>query len=318
MQSKRRRIRRMAFLGSPLLVMSLVFACTHKEKTSSPEAALTEKEREALEEYKAEVEIGRDMAGRLLSFYGTLDDENLLGYLNQVGGYVGSYSDDPDRRYMFAVIRSESINAFACPGGYILITLGTLRNVRNEAELAAVLGHEVAHVGKKHMIQTLKSMNEKELDDNAKEGEAAENASAAVKMRKRPKVEETKVGNTLVKFLSSSSGAGLNLLKAAKAGMNLILEKGLDKKLEYEADHEGVKYAIRAGYAPRAMLAFLDRAQKKQSKKLKQLGKTHPSVSQRKKRVKSLLVQLKANQIIGAKGEARIKKMKQWLPDVEQ
>jgi beta-barrel assembly-enhancing protease len=302
----------------PLLMFTLVFSCTQKDKGGGIEETLTDKERKALVEYRAEVEIGRDMAGRLLSFYGTVEGDNLIGYINQVGSYVGSYSDAPDRRYMFAILESESVNAFACPGGYILLTLGTLRAAKNEAELAAVLGHEVAHVGKEHMLKTLKSMDKKKLEENAKAGEKASAQSQGVRMRKRPKVEATGVGAAVAKYLSSTAGAGINILQAAKAGMNLILEKGLDKKLEYEADHEGVKYAIRAGYAPRAMLAFLSRAQAKQSASVERLEKTHPSMGKRKSRIKKLLVKLNAKEIIGAKGTKRLKKMKKWLPEKEK
>ena len=65
---------------------------------------------------------------------------------------------------MFDILNTEEINAFACPGGYILISKGALRHAENEAELAHVLAHEVAHVGKKHMYDTLKSMTPEEME----------------------------------------------------------------------------------------------------------------------------------------------------------
>ena len=157
-------------------------------------------------------------------------------------------------------------------------------------------------------------MDKKQLEENATHAEKVAD-SPSISMRKRPKVSDTEVGSALAKYLSSSGGAGINILQAAKAGMNLILEKGLDQKLEYEADNEGVKYATRAGYAPRAMLAFLTRAQKKQDASVKRLEKTHPTIDKRKKKIRQLLTQLKAKEIIGAKGTGRVKKMKAWLPE---
>ena len=108
------------------------------------------------------------MAGRLLQYYGHYDNEELIKYINEVGLYVSANSDFPDRRYMFDIINTEEINAFACPGGYILISKGALRHAENEAELAHVLAHEIAHVGKKHMFDRLKSMTPEEMEKTSK------------------------------------------------------------------------------------------------------------------------------------------------------
>ena len=202
------------------------------------------------------------MAGRLLQFYGVYSDVDLIGYVNQVGVYVASYTDFQNRRFMFSVLDSDEVNAFACPGGYILVTLGMLRNARSEAELAAVLGHEITHVGKQHMLKTLKNMGNKEqekLADNV-DNKVVENSHVVA--RKRPNAEKSLAVAVLARYLAGSTGAGFSLLRAAKAGMNVILEKGLDKDLEYEADLEGVSYAIYAGYEPDAMVKFLTRLHK--------------------------------------------------------
>ena len=298
------------------LAVAWVAACTKSESGLNADEGLSPKEIELRDEYLAEVEVGRDMAGRLLGFYGSVGDEALLGYLNQVGNYVASYSDFPDRRYMFAILETESINAFACPGGYILVTLGTMRNIETEAELAAVLGHEIAHVGKRHMFNTLKQMRKDELDKNAEAGEKAMRDSMAIKMRRRPKQEKTGLGAKVAQYLSNTTG-GLNVLTAAKAGMNLIMEKGIAPQLEFEADREGVKYAIRAGYDPRGMLAYLSRVKRSQKKKPR-VSKTHPSFGDRISSVKVVLKKLKANEIIGATGTKRLNKVRQDLPEKKE
>jgi predicted Zn-dependent protease len=298
--------------GLGLAVALATPGCTPTKPAAASEP-LDEEAAKALDEYKAEIEIGRNMAGRLLAHYGTNGDEKLLGYINQVGNYVASYGDYPERRYMFAILDSDTINAYACPGGYILITQGALKNAVNEAELAAILGHEVTHVGKRHMFDTLRNMEKKELEANAKAGENMDKFPPAMRVRARPKPEETGTGAMLARYLSGSAGAGLNILQAAQAGMNVILAKGLDKGLELEADREGVKYAIRAGYEPKALSNYLERLGKKQDKKMRDLSKTHPPLAERRAQLAQLLVSLKADEIIGATGEARFAKMHKRL-----
>jgi len=291
--------------------------CTTKgaKSDSSAELKLSPEEKQKLEEFKAEIEIGRNMAGRLLAFYGSNGDDKLRGYLNQVGSYVGSYSDYPERKYMFAVLDTEAVNAFACPGGYILLTQGVLRQAQSESELAMILGHEVTHVGKQHMFNTLKTMDKAEAEKAAKDGEKVTEVPASVAMRKRPEPQEIEEISKFAKVLGSSGIAGIGILQAAKAGMSLILEKGLDQKLEFEADQEGVKYAVRAGYDPKAMLNFLGRlAEQKKKVDTKTLGKTHPKLADREARIKELLVALKASDIVGATGTTRFKKMHSRLP----
>ena len=293
--------------------------CTPAAKSREQGEQLTTGQQKAVEEYRAEVEVGRNMAGRLLGYYGIIDDEKLVGYINQVGNYVASYSDFPERRYMFAVLKHESVNAFACPGGYVLITMGALRNATTEAELATILGHEVAHVGKRHMIDTLKRMKEKDLNEAAKRRQVGGPMQDALKARERPKPEDSGAGAMLARYLSGTTGSTLNILAAAQAGMSLMTEKGLDKELEFEADHEGVKYAIRAGYEPRAMLDYLQRLEEgKSGKKVKNLEKTHPPLKARRTAIAALLKTLKAEDIIGATGSERFLKVRKSFPKIER
>jgi predicted Zn-dependent protease len=277
------------------------------EKKEKP---LTKTEEEKLGEYQAEMELGRNMAGRLLQYYGTMDNAKLVEYVNEVGNYIASVSDHPERRYMFAVLNSDTVNAFACPGGYILVTKGALMHAKNEAELAMILSHEVAHVGLQHMFNTLRNMNEKERQKEADELDRhGKDTFAESKVRERAVGFETsKAQALLAKYLSGSAGAGFSILQAAKAGMNLMLEKGLDHKLEFEADHEGVIYAIRAGYAPVALTQFLARLEAKKKAKgtlVKMLEKTHPKLSTRKEKIQALLREMNGSTIVGALGAER-------------
>lgn len=300
------------------LFLPFLFSCTlFSGAENKEESTLSKEDEKKLAEYKAEVILGRDMGGRLLQYYGTYGNEDIISYVNQVGSYVASVGDFPERKYMFAILDTDSVNAFACPGGYILVTKGALELAETEAELAMILGHEIAHVGLQHMYNTLKKMGDREIEKEAEE--AAEkgqmNKTYASEVRRRPEADNSASAELISRYLSQSAGAGMTLLKAAKAGMNVLLEKGLDQKLEFEADEVGVSWAIRAGYEPFGMLRFLNRLSKnKKNKKNKKgssteiLDKTHPKVSDRKARIKKLLANMNAKEIVGAKGNDRFDK----------
>ncbi len=304
------------------LLGSCSFGAKPKAETLETKAVDAEQQKK-LEEARAELEIGRNMAGRLLKFYGAYPDEKLVRYVNEVGTFVSKYSDFPDRRYMFEVYNSETVNAFACPGGYILVSLGAIKNASNEAELAHVLGHEIAHVGRRHMFNTLNKMSKDELDKQAAEGAKATGIPEEIKARQRPAPEESALGASIAKYVSGSA-AGLNLLQAAKAGMSVIMEKGLGAELEFEADREGTRYAVGAGYYPKALISFLCRMETNRGKPkdycLKEqsgpvevksiLDKTHPAVPARVSGIKTVLITMKADEIVGAKGKKRFMVMK--------
>jgi predicted Zn-dependent protease len=308
-----RVMKRYNILAASLSSLFLV-ACVNEPENSKTKI-LSPEEETALNEYRAELELGRNMAGRLLQFFGQIDSEELIRYVNVVGNYVGSYSGTPERRYMFSVLNTESINAFACPGGYVLITKGALRLADNEAELAMILGHEVAHVSKQHMFRALQKMSKEELEKNAKDAENSGLLTTSMKVRKRPEPVENEAGSMIARYMAGSTGAGLNILQAAKAGMSVILDKGLDKDLEFEADNEGVRYGIKSGYEPNALYDYLGRLNKKSKPEdHKILSKTHPSLDDRQKRILAVLDEVSAKEIVGAARAQEFKKMQALLP----
>ncbi|HSI94926.1 MAG: M48 family metalloprotease [Methylophilaceae bacterium] len=203
---------------------------------------------------KGEAEIGSASAAQLLGAAPLVQNEKLQGYVNQVGLWLAMQTERPDLPWRFGVMDSDSVNAFATPGGYVFITRGLLLRMRNEAELAGVLAHEIAHVLKRHHLVAIQK--------NAKTGLATDLMSMAVD--------------------NSSSQYGEWKKKALSASTELYA-RGLDKGDEFEADRLGVVIAARAGYDPYGLPSVLQALDSinPQDSNLALMFKTHPSSRQR-------------------------------------
>ncbi len=202
---------------------------------------------------KQEIAIGRDIAGTVLGAAPLVNDPALQGYVNKVGRWIASQSERADLPWRFGVIETAGVNAFAAPGGYVLITRGLYELLENESQLAGVLGHEIAHVLKRHHITVMQKQGL--LQGFTSAGQAA---------------------------LGSRSGAGNVLGQAAAGAVSDILTKGLDKSAEYEADQLGVVLAARAGYTPYGLVEVLHKLQARAGDpSLGLLFSTHPHPGER-------------------------------------
>ncbi|MBU0593953.1 MAG: M48 family metalloprotease [Gammaproteobacteria bacterium] len=178
-----------------------------------------------------EISIGEGMASVLLGTAPLVKSDTLQTYVNQVGRYLSLQTERPDLPWHFGVLDSDSVNAFATPGGHIFITSGLLRKMHSEAELAGVLSHEIAHVLRKHHLVAMKKAGGM--------GFLTDVASIAVDQK------------------GGGGYAGKELSKNLISGMKEILVRGLDKDDEYEADRMGVVIATRAGYDSYGLPAVL-------------------------------------------------------------
>ncbi len=196
---------------------------------------------------KDEIAIGREIAGRMLGAAPLVADPGLQAYVNRVGRWVASQAERPDLPWHFGVIDSSSINAFAAPGGYILITRGLYEILDSEAQLAGVLGHEIGHIVKRHHITVMQKS-------------AAISAGARIAQGNR---------NQLV---NSLIGTGAE-----------VMARGLDKSAEFESDQIGVILAARAGYSPYGLVEVLHKlsARAGDDASLALLFKTHPHPGER-------------------------------------
>jgi len=197
-----------------------------------------------------EIALGREIAGNLLGAAPLVKDAALQKYVNSVGRWVASQSERADLPWRFGVIESEDINAFATPGGYIMITKGLYRKLTNEAQLAGVLGHEIGHVVKKHQLKVL---------------------------------QKQQLLNIGAGFLSSKYAKDNKLISKAIGTGAEISARSLDKSAEYEADRLGLSYATRSGYEPYGLtevLQIIGQTNKSDSS-VALLFKTHPHPDER-------------------------------------
>jgi len=184
-----------------------------------------------------EVALGDGITTGFLGAAPLHDDANLQRYVNRVGKWVALHSERADLPWSFGVIRGDTINAFAMPGGTVLVSHGLLKRLANESELAGALAHEIAHVVKKHQLAAIQSsMSSEAWTDISKEV-----AGQAISRRGG--------GNEFIK--SKLSNAGLDLVK------NGVFLRPLDRSMEYEADRLAAVLAARAGYDPYGIVAVL-------------------------------------------------------------
>lgn len=201
-----------------------------------------------------EIDIGEGISSSLLGAAPLVRDDGLQKYVNHIGLWLALQTERPGLPWRFGVTEDAAVNAFATPGGTILITRGLYEKFRNEAELAGVLAHEISHVVKKHQLKAIKSALGHEWQ-----------ADIAVAVAE-------KKGSTDAK----------RTLKAYTAGTELFA-RGLDKGDEFEADRMGVVIAARGGYNPFGLVGSLQTldAVNPSDGAVALMFKTHPSPAKR-------------------------------------
>jgi predicted Zn-dependent protease len=168
-----------------------------------------------------EIALGRKTNKEVLQQYSVYENQALQNYVQNVGTKVARQSHRNNLIYRFTVLDSKEVNAFALPGGYIYITRGLMAYLKSEAELAAVLGHEVGHVTARHSVRQY-SANQ------------LTNMGIAL-------------GSIFIPGMNQASNQLAQMFGAA-------LLRGYGREHELEADRLGAEYLARTGYNPKAML----------------------------------------------------------------
>ncbi|MBE9113831.1 M48 family metalloprotease [Nodosilinea sp. LEGE 07298] len=167
-----------------------------------------------------EVELGRQINQMVLSQqYQLYNNRQVQQYVDRVGQRLVAASDSRDIPFTFQVVASDEVNAFATPGGFVYVTTGLLQEADNEAQLASVLAHEIAHINERHSVQALRRA-------------------------------------VLAQGIAETAGVEMNAL--AQVGYQVAFELPRSRDYEYAADAAGLQILQAAGYPPQAFVNFLE------------------------------------------------------------
>jgi predicted Zn-dependent protease len=199
-----------------------------------------------------EVRLGRELAAEVDRQAKFIDDPIITEYVNRVGQNIVLHSD-AKIPFTIKVIDSDEINAFALPGGFFYVNKGLLLAADNEAELAGVMAHEIAHVAARHAVEN---------------------------QTKGTLLEYLALGGSI--FLGGIPG----LIYQNTAGLGLLgIFMKFSRGAEEEADKLGVQYMYAAGYDPTAMATMFEKLEAKNKKKpgfIARAFSTHPAPPDRR------------------------------------
>lgn len=231
--------------------------------------------------FERERDIGGSIAVKSFTDQGALHpSEELQRYVATVGLAIVRQTPRAGMPFAFAVVDREDANAWAAPGGYVFVTSGALRRMDDEAQLAGVLAHEIAHVTREHMVRML---------------------------------SRTQFLQGVTETVQAASGKDLSELnRAVENGVTILFERGLDRDMEFEADLVGLEYAALAGYDPHGLVDFLENLKAElaaQSAGAGWLGSTHPTLDARLMRLRAH-IQNEIGDLGGARVPDRFQRIK--------
>jgi hypothetical protein len=202
-----------------------------------------------------ELALGPQIAGRVLGARPLWNDEAAQKRVNIVGRWVASQTSRPDLPWAFGVIDTPEVNAFAAPGGYVLVTRGMYELLASDAEVAAVLGHEISHCVERDHYNVIRKQELTTMGKDAAVGQVDVGPGVA---------------ENYAKQYVEQHGA-------------TILLTSLDRQAEFRADKAAEIYLARSGMNPMALYSVLQKmaALGTQSAALASLYKTHPPLDAR-------------------------------------
>lgn len=212
-----------------------------------------------------EVTLGGNLDDRIRSEYSVITGTPEAERVARIGEKIAAVSDRRDITYQFALLESDDLNAFAAPGGFIYVTSETERVAETDAELAAVIAHEVGHVAALHSVNQMQRALAYDI------------LAALVLGEDQQRVAE-----------------------AADIAFNAVIMTGFSRQDELQSDELGVKYAWKAGYDPYGLANFFvdlqERNQETMVDEAFEFLRSHPNISERRRRAEILAAQYAARE----------------------
>ena len=198
-----------------------------------------------------ERKLGEQVSQQLREEFGVYQDKEVARYVSLVGKVLAQGSTRPGLDWQFIVLDTDGVNAFAAPGGIVHVTRGALGLIKNEAELAGVLGHEITHVTAKHTVRS---------------------------------IQKNKLVSLTAEEVGGSAGLSQSVLsRLAQAAYKNVINNAFDRDDEIESDKVGIAIANKAGYAPAALSGVLQRLEDRNSNQDQPNGMfaSHPLIKDR-------------------------------------
>jgi predicted Zn-dependent protease len=203
-----------------------------------------------------EIKLGEDISTRVRAKYGVVQDPAVHKYVSLVGTVLVKKSSRSSLPFHFIVLDTDGVNAFAAPGGFVHITRGALALMKNEADLAGVLAHEIAHVTEKHTIKAIQK-------------------------------------GKLVQMGASETSVSSNpdLWKRLSDEAYKVVFAGFGRGDELDADEHGIILTAGTGYAPEGLGEFLFALKSRNtgSDSKQGLFASHPETDERLQKIEALI-----------------------------
>jgi len=241
-------------IAALFVVAAALGGCATNPVTGQTELRLVGREQE--------ISIGRNVDAEIRREYKVVTGTVAANRVERIGRKIASVCERSDVEYHFALLESDELNAFAAPGGFIYVTTTTEKVADSDAELAAVIGHEVGHVAMYHSVKQIQSALAFDILNSLILGDKEQSAEAAA------------------------------------IAFNVVIMSGFSREHERESDRLGVIYPWKAGYDPYGMAGFLAKLEERNAEtvvdKTFEFMRSHPLISQRRQAAEELAREMAA------------------------